>query len=538
MATDEPPEPGNPTPTADGPVVLDGIVSSEKLGELRALEAEYPGLDFKATLDPSNTGDLVELAKDVGAMQVRGGYIVVGVDGRGAPTGDLNSVDHALFDEARLAPKLRKYLPDPLELCTNVLTVGDHTIALIYVGRHPSGCAFFKADGTYLKDGKEKVAFRRGDAFWRDGTSSVRLTQQGFEEIVARRIRDEKDAWVVEQQTIRQRDQAELEQSFRSRRLADGPLGAISFEHSPHELNGTALELLRAGDEIGLRHLFADGLTRARTAIESGDLDTGLSDILDRFVCLAATFLAYEQLEWFRRSVDALLSIYSMPVREHDGRRFGYSTWINPAEKAPRVWLLVVERVFALGSVAVHKQDWNAVRLLATQRPERVTDYETTWLRHALTMAARAQHLETKDDQQTVKLSLLSLARSQAARLDCLRPDGVDPDADEIITALARFDVLANLAAIDAAGAVEARAFYPNFARFRQDRIQPAVDELLTNAQMRQVLFRGTDAQLARALFEVGRIASHEGWMSDGFVGWDRTRAGAFIAEHLPNPEQ
>jgi LDH2 family malate/lactate/ureidoglycolate dehydrogenase len=38
------------------------------------------------------------------------------------------------------------------------------------VGRHPSGCAFFRADGQYVRSGREVVASRAGDVFWRDGT--------------------------------------------------------------------------------------------------------------------------------------------------------------------------------------------------------------------------------------------------------------------------------------------------------------------------------------------------------------------------------
>src|SRR5450755_4317225 len=75
------------------PVVVDGIVSDEKLSELLALQAEYPDLDYKRTVDLTVTEGTVELAKDIGAMQVRGGYIVIGVDGHGAPTGELDGAD-------------------------------------------------------------------------------------------------------------------------------------------------------------------------------------------------------------------------------------------------------------------------------------------------------------------------------------------------------------------------------------------------------------------------------------------------------------
>lgn len=158
------------------PVVLDGRVSDEKLTELLSLQAEYPELDYKQKIDLGVTGDLVEFAKDVGAMQVRAAYVVVGVDNSGVPVADMNDIDTQAFDEASLVPKLLRYLPEPLELRARVAERDGNTIVLIFIGRHPSGCAIFRADGQYEKDGEIKTVFRAGDVFWRDGTRSVRIT--------------------------------------------------------------------------------------------------------------------------------------------------------------------------------------------------------------------------------------------------------------------------------------------------------------------------------------------------------------------------
>ena len=104
------------TNALESPIVLDGIVSDEKLSELLALGTEYPELDFKGKLDLSTKHDQVELAKDVGAMQVRGGYIVVGAKSDGTLTGELDGADLSRFDEAMLAPMMLKWLPAPLQL--------------------------------------------------------------------------------------------------------------------------------------------------------------------------------------------------------------------------------------------------------------------------------------------------------------------------------------------------------------------------------------------------------------------------------------
>lgn len=516
------------------PVVLDASLSDEKLQELLSLKAEYPTLDFKEELDLTTTEGVVELAKDVGAMQVDGAYVVVGVDGQGAPTGKLDDVDMRLFDEANLVPKLRKYLPEPLELRTRVLDRAGHKVGLIYIGRHPSGFAIFQADGKYEKTGKEVVRFRAGEIFWRDGTRSVRLTQQGFEQIVARRIATAKQDWIDEQQEIRRRERAELETAYESRSAATAPLGAVNLDLETNVLTTAALELVRAGDTIPLQHLLMDALARARTFIEADEIDAELGDVVDKLTCLAATFLVYKQSDWFDAVIATLSEIFTHGFGdEPSSDRFGLSTYIPPTEKGPRVWLLIIERVYALGALAVRRRDWGAVRTLTLQLPEKVSEYYGNWLRFALTMASRAQHLSEQQDGREIHLSLLSRVLSDTGHLACVRPDGVDDD--DYLTALAQFDMLSNVVAVGGSGRADDRVFYPNFARFRQTRIQPVVDRLVSDPEMRHILFPLNDEDLALALTAIAKVAHQIGFKYDGFWSWDRTPVGEFVAAHPPD---
>src|SRR5206468_706754 len=96
--------------------------------------------------------------------------------------------------------------------------------------------------------------------------------------------------------------------------------------------------------------------------------------------------------------------------------------------EAASLWLMVVERVFGLGALAVRLQKWEAVRVLALQREPHTHPIYPAWIRHALTMATRAGLLETHEGTQEIKLSLLSLAREVVRRLGCLRPDVVTDD--------------------------------------------------------------------------------------------------------------
>jgi Schlafen, AlbA_2 len=532
------------------PVVVDGIVTREKLSQLLSLGTEYPELDFKSRIDPGEKVGEVQLARHVGAMRVSGGYIVLGVDDNGNPTGGMDEVDPRNFDEANLAPKLLRYLED-VGVRVQVFDLSGHTIVLLCVLPSPTGCTFFKADGKYKDgNGKEVVAFREADVFWRDGTRSVRITKAGLENVVEARIAKAKDEWLSEQHQIRRRE-AELDEigqpkvvgAPESEPVGSGtrpPLERLNLDLEPEELGRIALELARDGDQVGFTYLLNDAVARARALIENQDLDSGLVDLLDRLACLAATLLIHNQAEWFDQVIQALVKIYALAFGEGDARRFGYATQISSEETPPRVWLAVIEHVFALGALAVRLGSWDAVRTLTLQLPKPLAEdgYDKNWLRHALTMASRADHLqEEKDDGRRVDLSLLSLARNVVARLNCLRPDGSQPDDDSIFTDLAQFDLLSNLIAIDDVGDAEGRVFYPNFARFRQERIQPIADRLVADQDLRAELFRNGDQILAKALFEVGSRAANEGWRFDGFESWEHTPVAPFIVEQLAGPE-
>lgn len=518
------------------PVVVDGVISDEKLAELLALRTEYPELDFKARIDPTTTAGIVELAKDVGAMQVRGGYIVGGVDDSGVPTGEMDGADARVFDEANLTPKLLRYLPEPLELRTRLLQHGEHTIIVIYVGRHPSGCAIFRADGQYKKGKKMVVPFRAGDVFWRDGTRSVRLTQQGFEEIIERRIGDSKASWLEEQQEIRRHEEAQRNAAYESRSVADAPLGAVSVDLDSAALTSTVLELLRRDDTIAIRHLFNDARSRASSLLDREDFEVELGDLVDKVTCLAAVYLVYDEDHWFEVAIATLAEIFTRGFGEADSKRFGYMTSIDPAEKGPRVWLLLAERVYALGALAVRRRNWQAVRTLVIQLPEKLDDFHGYWLHFTLVMAARAQHLEERRDGGTAEINLLSRVRNETAHLECLRPEGLTPDDDAIVTSLAQFDFLAAVVAMGSLGTSSSAAFWPSFAQFRQPRIQPIAEQLLSDGSMRQILFPREDKDLAEALVSIERSAHAVGIRYDGFEGWGRTPVGAFIEQHVTSP--
>jgi hypothetical protein len=520
-------------------VVLDGRVTDEKLAELLDLQTEHPMLDFKEVISLDKPG-LVELAKDVGGFQVAGGYIIGGVDGHGVPNGSMDGCDARLFDTANLIPKLAQFLPEPLTIQSRVTEWKGHPVLVLFIAPHPDGYAVFKSVGQYPRPGgtkgEMKVVFREGEIFWRDGTRSVRISQQGLRDVIARRIDAAKAAWMEEQQELRCREREEIEAGYAGRELAKAPLGTMNLGLSADELRVGVLELVRANDQVGLLYLLNDARPRAMSAIDRGEIDTEFAVLLDKLAAMGTVCLEYEQDELFNRILGVFKTIYSLPLGPHDDRAFSLSTGIDRNAKAPKVFLEVLERIYALGALAVRLERWEAVRQLTLQFPDRVDNYWKNWLRHGLVMASRAEQLtERRDGGQTVELSVLTLSAQVVERESSLHPD--TDDKDVILTSLAQFDFLSNLAAIDGASSVESAVFYTNWARFRQERVQPIADRLIKDPTVRQAIFRDhDDDDLADALRAVSAMAHREAIRYDGFWGWDdRTPIGEFLAAHPEN---
>jgi hypothetical protein len=81
---------------------------------------ESETLDFKSFCDVSKHDELLELVKDIAAMQIEGGYIVIGADDYGKPTGQVPSHHEVTCKLASLRAKVSKYLAEPLVLRSRV----------------------------------------------------------------------------------------------------------------------------------------------------------------------------------------------------------------------------------------------------------------------------------------------------------------------------------------------------------------------------------------------------------------------------------
>lgn len=502
--------------------VIDGRVDVEKLAELLAEGGESESLDYKRTLDLDNRCAVVELAKDIAAMELLGGYLVVGADDTGNPTSDLTPRQASLLDEATVRGKLRRHLTEPLDVRTAVHDVEGKAVAIIYVGPNPSGWRVLDADGQCAEDGRTKTVFRKGDVFARHGSASEPWQQHDIERTMSRIVDARKEEWRREFAV----DLANVVETGRGARLAQGPAAALTWRLDGHTFLDTVVEQLRDDDEIPLRLLLRRTVRDASTLVRQPDAEVELATLLDRLACLAALLIELERLDLYERVVDAFVGIYNLGFDSRGAVRGDLGINVQ------QLWLDLIARVIGLGGLLVREHKWDLVRQLVLRKGagQEFSDPRhgyNNWLRHALTMAARSGLLPREGD-----VSLLSLALEIVREDECLRPD-LGADDEGLLNSLCQFDFLACVVAMDDAGSNENRVFYPNFSRFYSSRAVPAAERLLIDENMRRAIFRRGDEDLALVLNHLDSSATNEGFRFAGWHGFPPS-IEEWIRTHLP----
>jgi hypothetical protein len=419
---------------------------------------------------------------------------------------------------------MRKYLPEPFDLRSAAHVIEGSTVVVIYIDPNPSGFCIFRADGNY--PGSSSPVFRAGDVFARHGSASERWRQEDIERVMSRIVSGEKERW-------RQELTEELQHigvGAAAQRAAQGPASALTWRMDAESFIATVVEQLRQNDTIPLRLLIGRIPQEVISLVLREDGKDELNTLLDRLTCLAATFM-------YLREPGLLGDVVRAFVTAYDG---GYDEQGVPRHAplpAPRLWLMVIERIFALGGLAVRTENWGAVRDLALQRGGGVDfDRYTNWLRHALTMAARSGLFTERETGRDVELSLISLALRHVEGEECLRPDL--PAGDErLLNSICQFDILASLAAIADAGSARSSVLYTSFARWYSQRTEPAVARLLEDPVMRELIFPLSDDDLAAALRAIDRLARSEAFRFAGWDGFIDGRIQSFLEAHQSETE-
>jgi hypothetical protein len=481
---------------------------------------ERPGLDYKRECDLSKKSDLVELTKDLGANQPDGGYIVIGADDQGRPSGNLTEEQAGLFDQATLHSKVEGYLADGFEVRSTPLQVDGAWFALICVLPHPDVLAPFKKDGAY----EDKKPFRKGDIFARHGTKSERANAEDI-----RRAREE----------IRRQERSEARMEFQNslhelqasvsstQAAASAPIGAITWQLDSETFVNAVLEQVRRNDLIPVTLLLKGAPRDAAELAEKGAGDD-FETLLDRLSCLSATLMTVDQVELANRVTQAFADIYDMTFDIEGMERSDLQIDSNDLR------LRVIGRIWALGGLAVREKHWQLVRNLTMQRPAAYdADYWRTWLFHGLIKANRAGLLDEANHRPGK--SPLVVAQEHVQRLGCLHPD-LAADDERILTSLCQFDLLACMTVMSDTEGRRREAFLPNFAWWYSSRTDPIVIELIENDALRQVIFPSSDQELADALRQLAGSASKMRSFNRiaGWNGYEAEAIQAFLNEHPP----
>lgn len=508
-------------------VVVEAVLGKEKVQALLAEGHEQSALDYKSCIDISSSKWICEIAKDVGAMQAEaaGGYLVFGAEDNGTISGALTAEMASELDESKLRARLAKYFESGFELRSAVHEIEGSLVAAVYVGPSRFGFSVMNVDGEYSAgkgaDKKSLFVFRAGEVYVRHGTASERWNDSDRSKIRDILVSREKERWRTE---LRHEMALAAEAPVNAGQITSLPSKYIDWRIDEEGFEETIVELFRRDDDIPVRRLlFRVGQDAANLLKEGPD---EVETLLNRVVAIAALGLQLDREVWFHRAVDTLARVYEV-ARQPDGVDF-------PPGWATAFWIDIVARVEALGALAVRLKKWAAVAYLATRRPELrgLIDHYGSWIRHAVTMAARSNQLSEANSD------LVARARKCSIGLPVLRPD-LSGDSDHLTTSLCQFDALAGLAVLADQWGKDTSRFYPSFAKYYSRRSDPAFLLLINNDEARQEIFPLGDEQLADAINAIQYRSEQESPLYFSALGGtldDRVREFVDLNKSAANP--
>lgn len=482
---------------------------------------ERDGLDFKGVCDLRNTADKVELAKDLGAMQMYGGYIVIGADDRGRPTGKVTEAHAKLLDQATLHDKVKPYLADGFEIRSTALDFNGDRYGMICVLPYRDGLAPFKASGFY-KDSKnrDQTAFRAGDLFTRRGSRSEPWSHEDVRHIRATIRREERE---VARNELQQDYLAMQRAAQRATTAADAPADTLTWSLDAETLTSAITEQLRRDDDIPLITLLKSARRTAGEIAATGSLED-VETLLDGLTCVVARLIVIERWQYAERAVDVLQDIYNSTFTTTGHTRADLGV------EGAAVHLAVIARVQALGALAVRDRQWSMARyLVERQVADHDADYWATWLFHGEVSAARANLMG--DRERPSGKSPLVMAQEHIMRLGALRSD-IAADGDAVITSLCQFDILAAFVTLSVPNDKRVAGFLAYFGEFWAHRTDPIVVQLIKGGELRAIVFPQDDKALAAAIRVVGYNASRMAMRTNGWDGWSAQPILNFLKDH------
>ncbi len=165
----------------------------------RALTAkrESKYVDFKASVDFSESGAWCEIVKDIIAMaNSGGGALLIGLDNKGIPTG-FDPTPVLDVDEAVMTDQIQKYTGVQFDAFTisEESKSGNRLAAILVEGG--SIPIIFTKPGTYaVSDKKQKTAFSAGTVYFRHGAKSEPGDTNDLRKVVERQVESIRQSWL------------------------------------------------------------------------------------------------------------------------------------------------------------------------------------------------------------------------------------------------------------------------------------------------------------------------------------------------------
>lgn len=482
-------------------------IDLDRLRGLLARGAESDDLDYKATWNPGQKSDLIELCKDIAAMESLpdGGYIVIGADNYGAPSGMFKPDAARDFDEQKIRSKVAAVLGEPIDLSAALHRIESNDFVVIGVGPNRDGMRIMSKDG----ERENKTVWRTGDVFVRRGTSSVRWNQHEARGLIERAIATRKEDW-----------RRDIFETIRVATPAFEPGGFVNINvEMPAESFGAAVtELIRRNDDVGLDLILRKTINNGMALLDDATvkdaraLASELGDQLDRLDIIAALSARYSARTVFRRALDGYRAIYEAVDED----------FVSVPRRFPLGHKEVLLHLYAVGAVLVQEKRWEHLSALVRLTP--VSTHNGYWkslLRKAEVMVARAQLLNDEDGTRT---GLIEIAKPIGTHLFELLGDRQPRDLANL---LVQFDVYRGVATAgkDENGKLGA---YTNFAFYNSARAEPAFLTVLDDPLARTALFDGNEAELATVYRHMNSAAIREAFAYNGWDGFENPRLVSF----------
>ena len=512
------------------PFTYDGKVGEEKLGELLALGAEKPYLDFKIELDLRDPVKKLDFVKDCAAMMnlPRGGYLVIGANDDGTPAQGAIAPTKEMFDSAALTQIVRGFVDAPVDIRSQVHTLTvkgvQACMVAIYVAPPADGIpAVMSKTGMVPSPagGKPIVRFNEGTVFTRMGTTNALVTHQTWRQVLSNfRDYERADARHDSDELLRRVVQGFGTTAAPSPVVPDLGMDAATFTESVRSA------LVQDHERIVRRFLVT-----AKGVYLSGASDEERTATLNRIAAVAVEALLLGDLAVVKHSIDALFDLYQSHLL--------LSTRTQGKEHAAARWLEIILRIMAIGAAAVRSGMYEAIPVIVLRRIGDDTYSYRSWIRHGLTEASRG-NLFVRSDESGTGGNLIAFSADLLLENPELRPDvpleAISESVDAFLDSLCQFDFLWCSLSLAAVGdGSTSAAFYPSCAAYHQHRVMPAIHKIESDPETRGAVFADiADHQIANAILSVIEMASRQSWNYGGWWGgtddlsprgWIRQRA-------------